>query len=332
MHAQDGTRPGKGWGGRRLLAPLAFGYAAASALHRALFLRPRETRSGRIPLVVLGSLRAGGAGKTAVAIALARALSERGIRAGVLAYWLNRPRGTRGLLRAVAPGDDWRAASDEAVLLARRTGVPVFVTRDRDAARTLLSDETPRRFDLLLSDDGLMDPRLGDDDVLRVALVRDGERPGLADLLPAGPYRLTAAALDRVDVILRPGDAARDHDSRTATYHRRLLPPPGWPGTQADWLLCGIGDPEAFADALRRAGGRIAGMSRGPDHGLPGLRRAAQRAARQGATRFACTEKDAVKLETHPDCPGNLLVFGEAVELPSGFTDRVAAMAGRCSS
>src|SRR5690606_32100068 len=136
-----------------------------------------------IPLVVIGSLRAGGAGKTPVTIALARHLAARGLRVGILTYRLLGGRSPDP--REVRADDGWRVSSDEAVLAARalaETGVRVFATRHRAAARALL--ERGGGFDVFLADDGIMDPRLGDR-TLRVIIARGDERPGLFDLLPA---------------------------------------------------------------------------------------------------------------------------------------------------
>src|SRR4051812_44100748 len=64
---------------RKSLAPLSLIYAGFSALHAHVFLRPGP-RNGPplLPFIVIGALRAGGSGKTAVTLELARRLSNRG--------------------------------------------------------------------------------------------------------------------------------------------------------------------------------------------------------------------------------------------------------------
>jgi tetraacyldisaccharide 4'-kinase len=289
-----------------LLAPLSLAYGAVAAAHRALWLRPRVAdRAGLPPLLVIGSLRAGGAGKTAVVLALARALREDGLRVGVLVYAL---RGNRGkVARAISPGSDWRDSSDEAVLLARESGARVFATRDRERAWSALG--RTGEFDVLLSDDGLMDSRLSGPGAYRVVLTRPGENPGWTDLLPAGPYRLPVSSLAADDILIREG----------AEFTRRPVMPPEWTPDKPCWVLAGLGNPEAFTEALRAAGARVAGCSTGPDHGLPNLRRAREDALRAGAVGFLCSAKDEIKLEGREDLVLPLLRVGDSVTLAPEF-------------
>ena len=297
---------------KALLAPLSLAYGVAAAAHRALWLKPRfENRAGLPPLAVIGSLRAGGAGKTAVTIAAARALRSEGFRVGILVYAIRAGGGAekkgigRDIAHEIAPDSDWRASSDEAVLLARESGARVFATRDRERAWATLGRTGD--FDLLLSDDGLMDSRLKG--AHRFVVARAGENPGWTDLLPAGPYRLRASFLARAHGVLREG----------ADFTRTPAPPPEWRPERDYWVLAGLGDPAGFARALRGAGVRVAGLSAGPDHGLPNLRRARAEAGRAGVDRFVCSAKDAVKLEGHPDRPPILMRIGERIELSLEF-------------
>jgi tetraacyldisaccharide-1-P 4'-kinase len=303
---------------KTLLAPLALAYGAAAAAHRALWLRPRAwDRTALPPLGIIGSLRAGGAGKTAVTLALAQAMREDGRRVGILVYGVHR-RGSgaaRRIVHEVAPDSDWRDSSDEAVLLARESGARVFATRDRDRAWEALGHA--ERFDILLSDDGLMDSRL--QGAHRLALIRPGENPGWTDLLPAGPYRLPASSLSGVDGILRA-----DVD-----FVRKPLLPDDWEPERSYWVLCGLGDPSAFARALRAAGARIAGCSAGPDHGLPDLKRAREDARRAGVDRFLCSAKDWIKLEGRIGRPERLLRVGERVTFSTGALDSVRGLVSR---
>jgi tetraacyldisaccharide 4'-kinase len=329
-----------------LLAPATLLYATGVALHRALWLRPaRHQDPQAIPVIVIGSLRAGGAGKTPVVHALAQHLTTAGYRVGVLTYRIGvtekpKPHGDSGgepspptplpegegrsIIRHVSgcievfPDSDWRASSDEAVLLARAlkgTGARVCATRDRALARAALGKAgRDARPEVLICDDGLMDPRLTRSPrVLRVALVRPGESPGCWDLLPAGPYRMTATALKDVDVVLREGDGF----SRTPQIPlplTRLIEQ-----STPVWVLTGLGHPQAFTRSLVRLGVRIAGVSQGPDHGLPNLTKARHAAGRAGIDHFVCSPKDWVKLETHPHRPEHLISAPESVHLSDDF-------------
>ncbi len=309
---------------RTLLAPAAALYGAGSYLHRTLWLRPRLRNHGHLaPLVVIGSLRAGGAGKTPVARELARHLGAQGLRVGVLAYAIRfRETAAQITFTEIFPDSDWRDSSDEAVLLAR--GLPqarVFVTRDREATWEALS--RTGGFDVLVSDDGLMDPRLHGS--FRTMLVRPGERPVWRDLLPAGPYRLTAAALGAMDQVLCEGTG----------FVRAPRAPTGWTAEKTGWIVGGLGNPDHFLKAVKSAGMHIAGSTFGPDHGLPDLAdlaKARRAGARAGVTEFWCSEKDAIKLENHPEKPENLLVVGEDVTLSPEFLTAVRAFLARATS
>jgi tetraacyldisaccharide 4'-kinase len=307
-----------------LLAPATLAYRVGCALHRTVMRWNREEneQSARLPVIVIGSLRVGGAGKTPVTLQLGRELSRRGYRTGVLVYALAKPGGgakSSGLFE-IHPDSDWRASSDEAILHARTLhadGVRVFATRNRAKARAMLA--RTGEFDVLLSDDGLMDLRLTGR-VMRAALMRPDDNPGLWDLLPAGAWRLPASVLratHRIDVTLREGE----------DFTRSTLPStPETPSTPAPpvWVLAGLGNPEGFLQGLRAAGWNISGITIGPDHALPNLAHSLRAARRVGVERFVCSAKDAIKLEAHPLKPANLQIATETVVLSDAFLRRVA--------
>ena len=120
---------------RRVWAwPLAPIYAAALAvrdgLRRLGWLRVRRLAW---PVISVGSLSAGGAGKTPVAIALAKLLRERGWGVDVLSRGYGRT--GRGVERVDLEGvDAARRFGDEPVVIAQRAGVPVWVGAERFAA------------------------------------------------------------------------------------------------------------------------------------------------------------------------------------------------------
>lgn len=307
-----------------LLAPATLAYSAGCALHRTVMMWNREEneQSAHLPVIVIGSLRVGGAGKTPVTLQLGRELSRRGYRTGILVYALAKPGGgakSSGLFE-VHPDSDWRASSDEAVLLARElhaSAVRVYATRNRAKARAMLAHTG--ELDVLISDDGLMDLRLTRR-ILRVALTRPGDNPGLWDLLPAGAWRLPASALHsthRVDVTLRVGE----------DFTRTTLSPaqetPFTPSPRV-WVLAGLGNPMGFLQSLRAAKWDVAGATIGPDHGLPNLERGLRAARRAGVSHFVCSPKDAIKLESHPLRPANLQIVAETMAISESFLRRVA--------
>lgn len=307
-----------------IFAPATLVYVIVSAAHRTVMMLSRayDKDAPRLPLVIIGSLRAGGAGKTPVTLQLARELSRRGYRTGVLVYAIAKPGADvkRSGFLEIHPDSDWRASSDEAVLLARElhaSAVRVYATRNRAKARATLAHTG--KLDVLISDDGLMDLRLTRR-ILRVALTRPGDDPGLWDLLPAGAWRLPASALHsthRVDVTLREGEGFT-RTTLSPAQETSFTPSP------RVWVLAGLGNPMGFLQSLRDAKWDVAGVTIGPDHGLPNLERGLRAARRAGVSHFVCSPKDAVKLESHPLRPANLQIVAETMALSESFLRRVA--------
>ena len=172
-------------GGERpnlVLRALSALFAHIVRARRAAFVsgsRPGE-RAG-VPVIVVGNLAIGGAGKTPLAVALVEALRQRGFRPGVI----SRGYGRRSVeARRVGPDDLPATVGDEPLLIARRTGVPVAVAARRIEAARLLVESG--EVDVLVADDGLQHYALARD--IEIVLF-DGRGVGNGWLLPAGPLR-----------------------------------------------------------------------------------------------------------------------------------------------
>jgi len=294
--ASASRRIQRSWGGwgplTLLLLPLAGLYCLIVVLRRWLYRRGliRSTRLA-VPVVIVGNLSVGGTGKTPVVIWLAHWLRERGLRPGIL---------TRGYggqsenwpLR-VEPDTPAAQAGDEAVLLRRRTGCPVYAGPER--ARVGLRLLAEQDCDILICDDGLQHYALQRDLEL---LVVDGERRfGNGLCLPAGPLREPRRRLRSVDLRIVNGEArAGEHPMRVSG--ETALPVNGAaPARSLDSFagetveaVAGIGNPERFFRLLESRGVRI------NRHGFPDHHpfRAEDLAPFAGRT-VLMTEKDAVK-------------------------------------
>jgi tetraacyldisaccharide 4'-kinase len=306
-----------------LLAPLGLPLSwlvAATARRRLLRIR-RQRREARPRVVVVGNLVAGGAGKTPTVIALARGLSARGHRVGLLARGYRRTATGAPLLIDAAgtqPRADVSATGDEPLLLARATGLPVAVGVDRGAALDLLARRHPD-CTVVLSDDGLQHTGLE----RAIELVVIDERGfGNGRCLPAGPLREPTTRLASVDAVvlhrcdrLPPGTDAPPFQFRLDTAIERFRAVDG----SADWsaasfvatvrsagdsvaAVAAIARPERFFDDLARLGLEV---SRHPlaDHATIDPHWLAV----LDADRIVITAKDAVKISA-AQATGRLVV------------------------
>lgn len=287
-----------------LLWPLSLLFRLVSALRRAAFSAGLlQAERLPVPVVVVGNIIAGGAGKTPLTLYLARALAARGWRPLIVT------RGYGGRADAVHEVDaraDVTESGDEPVLLARRSGLPVWVGRRRaDAARAGLAAHP--ECDLVLCDDGLQHYALARDVEIAV-LDRRGVMNGFH--LPAGPLREPPARLRTVDAVVLNGLPTLPEGVRTAfcmrlhgeCFHR--LDRPEQQAAAADLAglrlhaIAGIGEPARFFDHLRALGLEFVAHPF-PDHHVY----SAQDLAFPGCDALLLTEKDAVKCHGLSDTP-----------------------------
>ena len=196
------------WGGRgaasTALLPLSWAFGSVVALRRRLF-REGVLASHSLPVavIVVGNLLVGGAGKTPAVIAIVELLRRHGRNPGIVSRGHGRDESG---VAEVKPDGEARRVGDEPLLLARRTGVPVFVGADRVAAGHALLQAHPRT-DVIVADDGLQHLALGRDIEI---LVFDDRGAGNDRLLPAGPLRepLPRAARSNQLVLYSAGAAS----------------------------------------------------------------------------------------------------------------------------
>jgi tetraacyldisaccharide 4'-kinase len=187
--------------GPSLLQPLAWLYQAAMRLRRNSYawgLLARH-RVGK-PVVVVGNLTVGGTGKTPLVIWLARKLTARGLKVGLVSRGYGASAGETP--RPVNTGSHWQEVGDEPLLLYRGTGCATVVGRDRVAAARML---VAQGVDVIIADDGLQHLRLARECEI---VVIDGARGfGNGRLLPAGPLREPASRVANADVVVINGAA-----------------------------------------------------------------------------------------------------------------------------
>ena len=307
-----------------LLWPLTLPYRLLTALRRALY-RGGLLRSERlpVPVVVVGNVIAGGAGKTPVTLAIVRHLRAAGWRPGVIARGYGR---NTSDCRPVLPGSAAAEVGDEPLLIARASGAPVFVARRRaEAGRALLAAHP--EVNILVCDDGLQHLQLARD--VEVCVFND-EGIGNGWLLPAGPLREPWPRA--VDLVLHAGRApggpapqfalSRELAEHAVDASGRLLPLKELHG-QPLHALAAIARPQDFFTMLRARGLTPDREEALPDHyDFSSWKRNTDK-----RDSLVCTEKDAVKLwPTHPDALAVPLQLGIAPAFFTALDARLASL------
>lgn len=256
----DGSPPP--WHAHVLAGIYSGAVAARAALYRKGVLR--SAHPGK-PVLVVGNLIAGGSGKTPLTIAIVERLRAEGFAPGVASRGYGRQQAA--IARWVDASTDTALGGDEPVLIARRTGVPVRVDRDRVAAARALIDAG---CDIVVCDDGLQHYRLARE--IEIEVIDGRRRYGNRLPLPAGPMREPPERGDRCDfrvVNLGGAQAPELHapkapdDTGFGEWPMRLraqdaVPLHGHRGAplsafagQRVHAVAGIGDPERFFAMLR---------------------------------------------------------------------------------
>lgn len=275
-----------------LLWPLSLLYGVLVRLRKALY-GMGWLRSERmpVPVLVVGNVVAGGAGKTPAVMAIVRHLQQRGLHVGVISRGYGRR--SQACLEVV-PGSAVDDVGDEPALIRRSTQAPVFVAARRaQAARALLARHPQTQ--VIVCDDGLQHLRLQRD--LEIG-VFDDRGVGNGFMLPAGPLREPWPR--PLDLLLHTGQQPAFAGFRA----RRSLARHALRADGSQLALAGLGagkpllavaaiaQPGAFFAMLRAQGLVLAQTVALPDHddfsGWTGNA--------DGACTVLCTEKDALKL------------------------------------
>jgi tetraacyldisaccharide 4'-kinase len=269
------------------LTPLSWAFQAGGALRRLTAV----TKTAQVPLICIGNVVVGGAGKTPTAIAVAELLQRRGGRP----VFITRGYGgsLQGPLRVDPAVHSAAQVGDEALLLA--AVAPTWIGRDRVAAVMQAENEGTH----IIMDDGLQNPHLLPDAAF---LVMDSEvGTGNGRILPAGPLREPLHnALRRVRAVIAVGDKDISLPITRPVVRARIeaVLPDDFPRHLSFLAFAGIGRPEKFFATCRQLGLRLADERAYPDHYAytdNDLRDLRARAAKHNAV-LLTTAKDHVRL------------------------------------
>jgi tetraacyldisaccharide 4'-kinase len=273
------------------LVPASLTYGAIAGARRFSYTH-RWFRSVRMPcpVVVVGNLSVGGTGKTPLVCWLVAHLVDRGYKPGVVTRGYG---GSSRDVRRISAADDPQVVGDESILLARRTGAPVAVGRDRPAAAQLL---VGGGCDVIVSDDGLQHYALARD--CEVVVIDGDRRFGNGWLLPAGPLREAPGRLKAADAIVVNGGRAllagalsmRLEAKNAIALRGGSVQPLSALAGKSIHAVAGIGNPEKFFNMLRSRGIEVIGRPLA-DH----ARLTAHDIAFGDDKPVLMTEKDAVK-------------------------------------
>ena len=254
------------------------------------------------PVISVGSISAGGAGKTPVVIALAKLLNAHGHSVDILSRGYGRQSSEVVRVQPEVP-DATNRFGDEPVLIATSAGVCVWVGSDRHAAG-VVAERAASRPGIHLLDDGFQHRRLVRDFDVVLLTAEDLDDA----LLPAGNRREPLTALARAHaLIIREEERATTEPRirrflRPGTpiwFIRRTIQVPGLSGAPELLAFSGIARPQNFVDMLKACGLRVIDSVAFPDHHryiAADMRRLAQRLKSSSAQAFVTTEKDAVKI------------------------------------
>ncbi len=294
MRAPAFWSQGKGGLLSALLSPLGMLYGCGTGA-RQMFVKLWQCP---VPVICVGNLIAGGAGKTPVVMDLASRLLARGVRPHLVSRGYG---GTeKGPLQVFADRHDARQVGDEALLLSALA--PVWVATNRqEACRAATADGAM----CMIFDDGFQDPSVIRD--LSLVVVDGGYGFGNEHMIPAGPLREPIVkGLERASAVIVIGEDTTGVIDRIAG-RCPVLRASLKPGAEAAALkgqpvfaFAGIGRPEKFFGTLRQAGCDVRGTRSFDDH-----------------HNFTRTELDALKADADRDGLTLVTTAKDLIRIPS---------------
>ncbi|MBA3518690.1 MAG: tetraacyldisaccharide 4'-kinase [Rhizobiales bacterium] len=287
------------WWRRRSLAglalsPLGSAYGRVSGRRMAAGLGV----SVGVPIICIGNLVLGGAGKTPTAIEVANVCRQLRLNPGFLSRgYGGREAGPVLVSHAIHTASD---VGDEPLLLARHA--PTVVAADRPSGAKLLASIG---VDVIIMDDGFQNPSLAKD--LSLIVIDAARGIGNGFIFPAGPLRGPAAAqIRRADALVLLGQGKPGASVRVAARAGRTLMRAHVEAVRRSGLdrqpylaFAGIADPGKFFATLSAAGAEVGFTMRFPDHHLfsdADCERILVQAAGRGLIPIT-TEKDRVRLD-----------------------------------
>ena len=203
-----------------LLTPLAYLFRVIVFIRKRLLCKTERPKNFSVPIVVIGNISIGGAGKTPLTITIANKLVSLGYKPGIVSrgYKAQPPH----YPFSVKPNADAVIAGDEPLLIAESTLCPVVIDSNRSRAVSFMLDEFD--VDLILSDDGLQHYKMYRD--VEVCVVDDNGVLHNRNCLPVGPLREPLSRLREVDLVVLNGINQEDipYNLLAPTHKMNVIP------------------------------------------------------------------------------------------------------------
>ncbi len=292
----------------RLLIPFGWGYGIAGVIRR----RVQANFAPGCPVVCVGNIVAGGAGKTPVAIAICKWFRAQ----QATPHFLTRGYGgsLSGPVQVVPERHDAGDVGDEALLLAAHA--PTWVSRDRAAGAAAA---VAAGADVIVMDDGHQNGAVRK--TLSMVIVDGAYGFGNGRVIPAGPLREPLDwGFSRADIAVVLGSSIASVEAAIPTgfpvIRGDLVPDAGCRALSGRRVVAfaGIGRPEKFFETVAALGCAIASARSFPDHHSFTAGELAELRAQAASfdAQLLTTEKDLVRIG--PEDRSGIVVIPVEVE------------------
>ncbi|MDB2682981.1 tetraacyldisaccharide 4'-kinase [Alphaproteobacteria bacterium] len=295
----------------KLLSPFSKLYGMVAGAHR----NSKTPRSTGVPVVCIGNLNAGGSGKTPMALVLMQMIKDQNLAKSP--FFLSRGYGGKimGPTLFAPKRHDFKDVGDEVMLLGHFA--PTIVSRDRFVGAKLGAE---RGAGLVIMDDGLQNYDLQQD--LKIVVVDGAMGFGNGKVIPAGPLREDLeSGLAKADLFVVMGEDQRGLDSILSGTGKPVLKAQlrsqvsNIDPDQTFFAFAGLGWPEKFFGALRKAEVTVVGSQGFADHHPytpEDMNKLVRKAEGLGA-KLITTRKDFVRIPGHYKTNDKIAVAGVQV-------------------